>query len=201
MATLGYTTTPSHFQFGEGFNIGDQIGLAATMPSPGGVITVLHAFAQSFNGTNTMTLVVWDASGNVLASGTASAASSPSSGAWVTTTLGTPLFVASSATIYIGFANPNNTSGNSGFVAEYDQAGGTTKWNQQSSAPGNLLTGTNATNLTNTNIGAYADYTPAGMYVRRSGVWTAAPVYVRRSGAWVQATVYVRRSGVWVAAG
>lgn len=67
MSTLGNTGTPSQTFSFYGSNVSNNLGIAVTMPSPGGTITDLSAYFAGHGGTITARLCVWDTSGNLLA--------------------------------------------------------------------------------------------------------------------------------------
>lgn len=202
---VGNSSTPSGTSwFEEGVNTGDQVATAFTMPSPGGFLTTLHAYAATFTGTATPELCVWDNSGSLLASVAASSSVSAGAPAWVSgTLLGNGQFIAGGVTIYLGWTCPAAN----GFYAAYN-SGGSGRWNEQSSPPGGLTGGSNVNTWTGT-LGTYADYTPAGIYVNTgtpaSPVWTPAPVFINTgtpaSPVWTAAPMYVQTgtpaSPVW----
>lgn len=161
MPTQGYTGTPGANSWGEGWNVGNQVAQQISYPSSAGGISAIHCYAATFAGTATMILVVWDGNGNVLAHCNASS-SSNTSPAYVSGSLATPLTFAGGGYAFVGWANPNNTSSNSGFTAHYNSvSNNTAKWDLQTSPPGNILTGGNATQYTSRQLGIYYDYTLA----------------------------------------
>ncbi len=192
---VGYTTTPSGGFFEFGTNTDNQIGALYTMPTPGGLITALHAYCAVYNGFSAASgyLVLWDGSGNVLAS---VGVTIPASAAWVTATLATPYFVASGSSIFIGWAAPAA----SGFYAEYNSVSGAAiDYNYDSGTiPGNL--GTSHTRVSNEQIGAYADYTPSEAKVWNGTSWVYGAVKVWNGTSWVAGAVKVWNGSSWVSA-
>lgn len=152
MATFGYSTTPTFGWFQEGASTGNQIGALFSMPSPGGSVTALSAYAGTYSGSSTSGyLVMWSGSGTVLAS---VAVTIPGSPAWVSGTLSSSVYVASGQSVFIGWATPASV----GFKAEYNSVGGASlDWNESASIPGSLA---GHTNVTGEQLGAYATYTP-----------------------------------------
>lgn len=186
MATLGNTTTPGTNWFEQGVNTPpNQVAQAFTTPSGGGIIiTGIHAyFALVSGGSATAYCCVWDNSGNLIAhvsvsvpNGTATVGGQQ----WNTATLGTPVYVAGSTSIYIGFS----VAEANGFFTT-DESSGSSVWNTQSSVPGSLSGNTTSTM---NGIGAYVDYTPAGGYVWNGSSWVACDIQIWNGSAWVDPT-------------
>lgn len=196
MATLGNSTTPT-YGYDSYSSTANQAAQLYTAPSPGIIISSVSFYGSGTTG-NTAYGCIWNSSGTLLAqgSGVSTSGGSASAGgqAWHTDTLTASLFVAAGTQIYIGWQRSTAST----FDWSFSNDGASVSYHTGGSTPSNFGS---AVTVQNGSIGAYATYTPAGMYVRRSGAWTAAPVYVRRSGAWTSAAVYVRRSGAWVATG
>jgi hypothetical protein len=200
MANIGKTTTPSTGSFGYVENYG-SVGMQFT-PTQSGLYSSVSFCAAAYSGSLKIHGVIWDASGNVLAFGPGVTTSGGTVGGdgdqtWYTDTFSSPVFIAANTTIFIGWQtdthtqyvwayNGNDHSPNAGWLTS---AYGST---------GQSFAG-NTTMSPNGAVAAYATYTPASMYVRRSGAWsTAQQVAGRRSGAWSVATAEdVRRSGGW----
>lgn len=196
MATIGTTTTPAHNWIEQGVNTPpNQMASGFTMPASGGVITNLHAFfGLVANGPDTAWCCLWDSGFNLLGSVAVSVANGTASvggQTWNTGALATPIYIAGGATIYIGFAVKEVD----GFFTT-DESSGSSIWNTNASPPANIASTATPYN----GLGAYADYLPVVVRVRRSGAWVVTgTVDVQRAGVRTQATqVAVRRSGAWV---
>ncbi len=186
MSTVGNTATPNGSSYGEvGSPAGQQVAGLFTMPSPGGLISSISAYAGSDGGTSGW-VCIWNGSDVLLGS---KAVTLTNGGAtWVTGTLSTPVFVASGASLYIGWQSAN------GYYFAWDGTAGTTYTGYNATMPGNLANGGNGSYL----ISAYATYTPAGANVWTGSAWTACPVSVWNGTAWVNASVAVWNGTQWV---
>lgn len=195
MSTVGNTTNPTFGFVFTGTN--NEMGERFTMPSPGGLITNLHGyFSVNSGGPVTGYLCLWDASGNLLADTAVSVANGTQSAGgqtWHTAALASSVYVASGATIYLGFWVPKSN----GLIFSTYSTSSTEYWNGSFATGGPGALGTTSTG--HHDFGAYADYTPSVAHVRRSGAWVSGPPYVHRSGVETSAVAYVRRSGAWVA--
>lgn len=207
MSTVGNTSTPSFGNQWLGTNQQNQVWSTFTMPSPGGTITALHAYFDLNSGTGTPYCCLWDGSGNLLASvslGSMSGTGNHSIGGqtWHSGTLSSGVFVASGATISLGFYFPQANGGTWSF-----NNSGSSSYNTQASGPGSQ-SGSGSTG--DGSIGAYADYTPGGAaYVnvgtQTSPNWTQGLVYINTgssgSPVWTPAVVYANTgssgSPVW----
>lgn len=199
MATLGKTTTPSAGPFGFVQNFG-SVGMQFT-PGGGGLYTAVSFCAAAYTGTLKIHGVIWDASGNVLAFGpgvTTSGGTTSGAGdtTWFTDTFTTPVFIPA-GTIFIGWQTDTHTQ----YVWAYngnDHSPNAGWLNSAFGATGQSFAGNTAMSPAGA-VAAYATYTPASAYVRRSGAWaTAQSVSGRRTGAWGGATgEEARRTGGW----
>lgn len=170
MTTLGYTATPGAGVFSVAANTENAAAIQATMPSPGGTITALHAHFRAFDsGSHTAWLCVWNSGGTLLASVAVSVGGGQQ---LYSANLASPIFVAGGTVLYIGFV-----IGSIGYTVEYDSTGTSYNGSNATSPPGNISFGSSGFGT----IEAYADYV-LGMYVNTGTpavpVWTPAPVTV-----------------------
>lgn len=194
MTNLGNSTTPT-FGFDQYTSTANQAAQLYTTPSA--IIITSVSFYGSGNGasSNTAYGCVWDASGNLLGHGsgvsTTGGAGSGGGQAWHTDTLTAPLYVAAGTQLYIGWQRSTATTfdwswaGDAAAVA-YHTAGST---------PSNF--GSSAT-VQNGSIGAYATYSPAGVWIAPSGT-VEPPIAVwcnPGSGPAKVQAIYVNKAGV-----
>lgn len=195
-STVGDGATPGHNWFEQGVNTPPNIVASGyTMPSPGGTIYKLWAyFGLVAGGPATAYLCMWDASGSLLGSvGVSVANGSASAGgqAWNGANLATPVFVASGATVYFGFA----VSESNGFYTT-DESSGSSIWTTNSSVP-NSLNGNSSTG--HFAIGAYAEYFPGVIHVWNGSSWLNGEVQVWNGSAWANPTgILVWNGSAWV---
>ncbi len=190
MATFGYSTTPT-YGYIEAAPTGAQAAGAATMPSPGGIVTSVSCYCGVFSGQAAASgyLCMWSSSGSLLASG---AATIPASPAWVTATLSTATYVASGVSVFLGWQTP----GISGYYAEFNSVSGATMdLGSNSTIPGALA---NITQHTNDQLGAYATYTPGGAQVWNGTAWQSVATYVWNGTQWVSVVPQVWNGTTWV---
>jgi len=201
MATLGKTATPTSATHGWILGNSKQVGMLFTVPSPGAIFSSVSFWAATTT-SGYIWGVIWDSSGNVLGhgagvntSGGAQHGTGPGGdGQWHTDNFATPVFVAAGATVYIGWQNNDSTS------TYWAYNGGDHSPNAESRGG---VTGSpvsfagHSTESPNGAVAAYATYTPAGGYVRRSGIWTAGPSEVDRSSVESAGPSFVSRSGIW----
>lgn len=194
---VGNTSTPGHNWFEQGVSTPpNQVATSFTMPSGGGLITNLHAyFSLVSGGSATAWCCLWDSGHTLIANVPVSVPNGSASvggQGWRTAALGTPVYVAGGATIYLGFS----VSESNGFYST-DNGSGSSVWNTDATPPGNL---SSLSSTPYNSIGAFADYLPVSIRVRRGGAWVqTGEVHVLRSGVQTQATrLAVRRSGAWV---
>ncbi len=185
MSTVGNTATPNGISYGEVATAGSQVAGLFTMPSPGGIITSVSAYAGSDGGTSGY-VMVWGQGGSKLGHG---AVTLTNGGAgWVTANMVTSFFVAGGTNIYIGWQSAN------GYYFAWDGTAGTTYTGYNAAVPGNLANGGTGSYL----ISAYATYTPAGANVWTGSAWTACPVSVWTGSQWANASVAVWNGTTWV---
>lgn len=194
MSTVGNTGTPGSGWALQGLNVNTQAWSNFTMPSPGGWIKTLHAYFDAEVTSGNGYLVLWVGGAvfaKVAVNGIPVGSNSAGGQAWHQANLATPVYVKGGTSLSLGFWMP----GACGFVFS-SESGGSSSWNGVGySSPGSQ-SGSGSTGVGA--LGAYADYVPNKLKVRRSGAWVEAPLQVRRSGAWVPATpLNVRRSGAW----
>lgn len=174
MATLGNSTTPT-FGFDQFTSTANQAAQWYTVPSA--IVISSVSFYGSGNGasSNTAYGCIWSNTGVLLAqgSGVSTSGGSGSGGgqAWHTDTLTSPLYVAAGTQIYIGWQRSTATTFDWSFANDnatnvgYHTAGNT---------PSNFGAGAS---VQNGSIGAYATYSPAGVWIEPAGV-VKAPVAV-----------------------
>lgn len=150
MPTIGSSSSnPTFGQTSSGSN--DQVGCGPyTMPSPGGYIQTIHAYAATFAGSITPKVVLWNSSPNVLGSANAGASigTTPS---WVSGTLaGNGIYVAAGAGVVLGWTSSQAVGANIFF--NNTTPGGW--WNSVASPPASLVGAPQFSHQ----AGAYADY-------------------------------------------
>lgn len=194
MATLGNSTTPT-FGYDQYSSTANQAAQLYT--TPGAIVISSVSFYGSGNGasSNTAYGCIWNSSGTLLAQGsgvsTSGGAGSGGGQAWHTDTLTSPLYVAAGTQLYIGWQRSTATTfdwsfANDGASVAYHTAGSTP------SAFGSGVT------VQNGSIGAYATYSPAGVWIAPSGT-VEPPVAVwcnPGSGVTKVLAIYVNKAGV-----
>ena len=202
MATLGKTATPTSATHGWILGNSKQVCMAFTVPSPGAIFSSVSFWAATTT-SGYIWGVIWDAAGNVLGhgsgvntSGGAQHGTGPGGdGQWHTDNFATPAFAAAGASIFIGWQNNDTTSTYWAYNGgDHSPNAG---WDSLSppGSPVGLVGLSNESPLGA--VAAYATYTPAGGYVRRSGIWTAGATEEERSGTFGAGPSFVRRSGIW----
>lgn len=194
MSTVGNTATPAQGYYYDS-GVASCRGSRFTMPSPGGFISTLHAYFDAYNSSATGYVCLWNSSGTLLAS--ASVGTVPTAGAsiggqaWHQATLSSPVYVASGATIYIGFSLPQSA----GAVWTWENAGGNVYY-ANSGSPGSLST--SATYSTTGPLGAYGDYTAGSIYASDGTTEQAGVlIYASNGSAWQQCAVYCSDGSAW----
>ena len=201
MATFGSvsseSTIPNSGSAFQGLNVNTQAWSNFTMPTPGGWVTKLHVYFDADVTSGNGDLVLWNHNtgtimGTIPVNGIPVGSNSPGGQAWHNGSFATPIYVIGGTPVSIGFWMP----GASGFQIS-SLTGGSSSWNGVGfSSPGNQ-TGSASTGIGT--IGAFGEYTPNLISIRRSGVWQECPLQIRRSGIWVPATpLKIRRSGAWI---
>ena len=193
MATFGSSTaTPSggaYYFVSSGKN---QYATLYTAPAQPVEVTQLAAYFDLYSGSGTCYVCMWDASGNLLASasvGTVSTGTqSPGGQHWHSATLATPVLLAASQQVYLGWWSPGDalwTTESSGTCASDAQSGGPGSFASHAAEQGNA-------------IGAYATYSPAGVWIAPSGT-VKSPIAVwcnPGSGPAKIIAIYGNKSGV-----
>ncbi len=173
-----------------GWNVENEVANPlVTMPSTGDITSISCYFA-GHGDSPTYQLVIWDASGNILAQ-TATFTASPGSGstggqAWQTQSLGTPLHVVGGTQIRIGWWRcPGTGSGTCDTEWSYTGSGTHDTVTNTSGSPG-AFTGSGSNSG---QVGAYGTYTPTGssQQVYIDGVQVTTGVFVDGT----QVTVYL----------
>jgi hypothetical protein len=176
MSTLGNTGTPSSGWLWPGS--GYAAATSFTTPSGGGIlISTLHGYLDSASGSSTGYLCVWDNSGNLLASvnvGTLAVGSQSAGGQqWYSGNLSSPVYVAGSTAIWIGFYA-------TGSLLFSSESGGSSNTKSMGSGGPGSFSGSSSSGIGG--VGAYVVYTNAGAWVNTgtpsSPVWTAGPIQI-----------------------
>lgn len=188
MATVGSTLTPSGASYVEvATPAGQQVAGLFTMPTPGGLITSISAYAGSDGGTSGW-VCIWNGAGTLL--GSVAVTLNNGSAGWVTGTLATSVFVAGGSSLYIGWQSAN------GYYFTWYSTSGTTYTGYNSTNPGNLANGGTGAYL----AGAYATYTPTGAKVWNGTTWADAAAKVWNGTTWAAAEVSVWNGTTWAPA-
>ena len=202
MSTLGKTTTPTTPTFGFFALSGRQVAILQTVPSPGAIFSSVSFWAATIGASDYIWGVIWDSSGNVLANGSGvltsgGSASGTGASAWVTDTLTSPLFVPAGTQIFIGW-QPNSASHSTGWAFNGNDHSPDAEFHSASGSPSSFAghTQMNSGGFHGA-VATYATYTPAGGYVRRSGLWSPGPPEDSRSSVFSAGPSFVRRTGVW----
>jgi hypothetical protein len=204
MSTLGKTATPNTGTHGWYTLTARQVAILQTVPSPGAIFTSVTFWAATTTpNTDSIWGVIWDSSGAVLAQGSGVSTSGGTSSlvgatAWYTDTLTSPLFVAAGTTIYIGW-QPNSATHSTSWAYNGSDHSPDAEFHSASGSPSSFAGHSIMNNAGGSHgtVAVYATYTPAGGYVRRSGIWTAGEGDVDRSAVATVGPSYVRRTGVW----
>lgn len=204
MSTLGKTATPNTGTHGWYTLTARQVAILQTVPSPGAIFTSVTFWAATTTpNSDYLWGVIWDSSGNVLGHGSGvltSGGTSSGTGAssWVTDTLTAELFVAAGTTIYIGW-QPNSATHSTSWAYNGSDHSPNAEFHSASGFPSSFAGHSTMNNGGGSQgaIAAYATYTPAGGYVRRSGIWTPGEADEHRSGLSVAGPSFVSRSSVW----
>jgi hypothetical protein len=177
MATVGYTGSPSALT-DYSTHAGAQFGQLLTMPTGGGLITELSVYARTDSGSaHAGYLVLWDGSGNVLASHSCTI---PGSIAYINETLATPYFMAGGTNFFVGVQTSD--TGASGLYMQYNSTSGTVDFGYNSGAPSALANFGSPD--TNRELGAYVTYNPGGAWVWDGSNWNAGEVVVWDGSNW-----------------
>jgi hypothetical protein len=177
---------------GTGFGFGSQY----TMPSPGGLITNLHAFFDTIGGSGAQGwLCIWsDATGallvnvgiGIISNGTAVAGGQQ----WWTSAVTPGVFIPGGTSIWIGGYCNQGTVFSSG-------VGGSSQIKSMGTSGPGSFSGHISSGIGT--AGAYADYTPGNLHLMRSSAWTTGDSGIMRVGSFGSgATGWVMRGGVWV---
>jgi hypothetical protein len=177
MATLGYTGSPGSSYTDYSTYGGAQYGQLLTMPTGGGLITDLHVYTRTESGSSHAGyLVLWNASGGVMASHSCTI---PGSISYVNETLATPIFVTGGTEFFVGVQTTD--TGTSGLYMQYNSTSGTLDWGYNSGAPSSIA---HINQKTSRQLGAYVTYNPGGGWIWDGSNWNAGECVIFDGSNW-----------------
>lgn len=161
-----------------------------TMPTPGGLITDLHGYFNTHNGSGAHGwLCVWDGgNGALLIASNAfivnNSNAAPGQQQWWHQSLSNPVFIAGGRSLWIGFHCDQDLVFSSG-------SGGSSNVKLMGTGGPGSFGGSGGSGIGI--VGAYAEYTPSGCHVQRGSSKVVGVVHVQRGAGKVLGVVHVQR--------